>query len=95
MDSRPILVQYYAAGVRFGGERSWPAILPSLLHRLVPRLTNRQPRGNLDLKQTHTPLHHQSKKDHQHEDQAEQAHEPFIINDINAVFNSGAYLDQR
>jgi hypothetical protein len=51
--------------------------------------------SHLDLKQTHTPLHHQSKKDHQHEDQAEQAHEPFIINDINTVFNSGAYLDQR
>ena len=87
---------YYDARVRFGGERSWPAILPSCADRLVPRL-KASPRGNLNLKQTplSNPLHHQSREDDQYEYQAEQAHEPFIINDTNTVFNSSAYLDQR
>jgi hypothetical protein len=53
-----------------------------------------QPRGNLDSKQTPTPPA-VSSPDHQDADQTEQAHEPFIINDINAVFSSGAYIHQR
>jgi hypothetical protein len=50
-------VQYYAAGVRFGGERFWPAILPNLLDRLVRRLIG-SARGNVDLKQTPSNIFH-------------------------------------